>query len=27
MNASYTSQECALCGHTHPDNRKKPRQV
>ena len=22
VNASYTSQECALCGHTHPDNRK-----
>ncbi|MCP0922141.1 transposase [Acinetobacter indicus] len=22
INASYTSQECALCGHTHPDNRK-----
>ncbi len=20
--ASYTSQECAVCGHTHPDNRK-----
>ena len=22
VNASYTSQECARCGHTHPDNRK-----
>lgn len=22
INASYTSQECASCGHTHPDNRK-----
>ena len=22
VNASYTSQECAICGHTHPDNRK-----
>ena len=22
VNASYTSQECASCGHTHPDNRK-----
>ncbi len=21
--ASYTSQECADCGHTHPDNRRK----
>jgi putative transposase len=22
ISASYTSQECANCGHTHPDNRK-----
>lgn len=22
IHASYTSQECASCGHTHPDNRK-----
>ncbi|QOW42900.1 MULTISPECIES: RNA-guided endonuclease TnpB family protein [Acinetobacter] len=22
VHASYTSQECASCGHTHPDNRK-----
>lgn len=22
INAAYTSQECAKCGHTHPDNRK-----
>ncbi|NNG75295.1 transposase [Acinetobacter sp. ANC 4277] len=22
VRAAYTSQECALCGHTHPDNRK-----
>ena len=23
VSAHYTSQECADCGHTHPDNRKK----
>ncbi|MDN5441980.1 MAG: transposase, partial [Acinetobacter sp.] len=22
VQAAYTSQECASCGHTHPDNRK-----
>jgi putative transposase len=22
VSAHYTSQECAVCGHTHPDNRK-----
>ncbi len=23
ISAAYTSQECSLCGHTHPSNRKK----
>ena len=22
LTPAYTSQECAECGHTHPDNRK-----